>query len=172
MAEAKSYPTEMKHISTGSSVYAPSFNEIFSTLKIETDCTYLFYLVQNIHTNETIILTSNHEWQSEFIRGELIHHCPYVKFAMRYFSNPNNKEYLTIWNKLPPTTKEEAEVNGIRGEFNIANGLSYTHQKSGIREALGIAGDKKDTDFYRRFLTSEDLIKKTLLHLRELAEIK
>lgn len=148
-----------------------NFNKVFSTFREKTDGNYLLYILQNLKTNETMILSSNPAWGEIFLKNDLLYECKLVKFAGKYFREHGSGSLITIWNDIPASSKMEKTIDGMRTEFNIANGLCYTHQYTNIREAITLAADPKYKDFHRQFFKNH-IISDTIKSLRGIANQK
>lgn len=174
-------PKEKKYISFSepqkiiniSDIANNSASSIYETLTKSIGCTYILYIYENLNTKEKYIYSSNWEWQRLLIGKQLIHHCPYFLAGFKFLEQNKNKPFASIilpWYLAQPTDKKQKEVVGLRGEFNIANGISYGAKGHGIREILGIGGDITEKDFYRSFMCNKfslgyilDSIRNTIL---------
>lgn len=163
----------ISHYSYFDDLYKTKFMSIFKYLQKKYGCTYLFYLLKNIKTKKTIMFTSSIEWQKMFIENKLMDHCPISQFGVKMVAKSTRADFISIWNQIPITTKEQANVCGVRSEFNIANGVSFTCQNSSFMEAISLAGEKKHYDFYKQILFDDiNMLQHVAHEIEAIAKLK
>lgn len=146
------------------------FTDVFLSLQKIVECSYLSYIFEETETLKKISFLTNKEWQSLYITKNLINNCPLLLTGRRQTIENPLKATVLVWNDVTPSNNKQAQVNGIRAEFNIANGLSFAHEFWGVREMLAIAAEKTRYDFSTEVLMKHaQVVRNHLYQLRQIA---
>lgn len=145
-------------------------NKIFKILNFKYGCTYASYVLESEPTGKKIQISTNPTWANYFYFENLMQHCPIVEIVRKINSESFENSTL-VWNIIKPRTREEKLVIGLRGEFSVSNGITFTtflsHHKYGIYlEAINLAGNKIDVNFYKEVLQNKGHISSLIYDLR------
>lgn len=146
------------------------FMDVFLSLKRAVECTYMSYIFEEKESLKKISFLTNKEWQSIYITKDLIKNCPLLLTGRRQTIESPSKATILVWNDVTPSDRKQSQVNGMRSEFNIANGLSFSQEFWGVREMLAIAAEKSRHDFATEILTKHlEVVKNHSRRLRRIA---
>ena len=145
------------------------FTKTFDELNQKFDCNYLFYQYQ--HLNFKLTFATHSEWMNVYVNKSMISNCPLVRVGLQRLSSPLSSVILR-WNDVLPISKEEKNTIGIRGDFNICNGISFGRRRFGATEYFGLASDIKHLDFARKITLNSFYVKSMMDCLCQAATIK
>ncbi|RLV57899.1 hypothetical protein D5018_20155 [Parashewanella curva] len=128
-----------------SSGFNDTFEQIYQDLAYNYGCTYMSYVYE--HQSSRVTHSTHPEWNSIYFGDKLLDRCGLFRVGKQFMKLNGYNETVFRWNDVNTISKDEFEINGIRTEFNIHNGLSFGKTFFGSKEFLGLATDKHHTDF-------------------------
>lgn len=146
------------------------FMNVFISLKKFVECSYMFYAFEEKETLQKISFSTNKEWQSIYVAKGLSNNCPLLLTGRQQTIESHSRATILEWNNVIPSNRTQAQVNGIRSDFNIANGISFSQEFWGTREMLGIAAERGRVDFSTEILVKYlQVVRNHLIQLRQIA---
>ena len=141
----------------------------FNKLSAEIKCTYLTYMVER--GNQKIYFSSNEDWQSVFIREQLINACPIYRNA--FIAAESRKFVFTAWDHVQHMKGIEQDVMDLRMSFNIAHGVGLAIKNDdGVRESLVFAGRTDNKYFHESIARDSNLIHGAIRTFRGVFKVK
>ncbi len=149
------------------SQFNDTFEQIYQDLAYNYGCTYMSYVYEQPGVRVTH--ASNKEWNGLYFGEKLLDKCGLFRIGKHFMQQSGCNETVFRWNDVQTVNDNEHEINGIRTEFNIHNGLSFGKTFFGTKEFLGLATDKYHTDFPRLLVMNRPEIEWFILRMRRVA---
>lgn len=137
-----------------------TFESAFNKLKNDFECNYISYIYQC--DKYKLAFVTHYEWMDLYINSDLNKSCSLIRVGLEKISLSKSKSVVLRWNDVQPTTKKERQVNGIRTEFNICNGISFGRKIFSASDYFGLAADIHNLDFPRKVIFSSKGIRKIM----------
>ncbi|MCL1077110.1 hypothetical protein D5R81_07670 [Parashewanella spongiae] len=144
-----------------------TFEQIYQDLAYNYGCTYMSYVFE--HKGHRVTHATNQEWNSIYFGENLLDRCALFRLGKRFMTRKGCFETVFRWNDIKTVSKDEHEINGIRTEFKIHNGLSFGKSYHGSKEFLGLATDKSHQTFPQLLLMNKPEMDWFLLRMRRVA---
>ncbi|MBM7074419.1 hypothetical protein JQC92_20740 [Shewanella sp. 202IG2-18] len=155
----------------GNIIATPHFNDtfeqIYHDLAYNYGCTYMSYVFE--HHGHRVTHATNKEWNSIYFGDNLLDRCALFRVGKHFMTRKGCFETVFRWNDIKTVSTDEHEINGIRTEFKIHNGLSFGKSYHGSKEFLGLATDKGHTDFPQLLLMNKPEMDWFLMRMRRVA---
>lgn len=140
------------------------FFRTFGMLEKIYGCTYLAFMLEDLENKRRVNFISNKSWHNIFINEHYIDFCPLVEIGR------NVDSIILNWNSVANNTKSAREVVGVRGEHNIANGISFSgiidYCGVKVKEMIGLGADIKHHDFAKLIINNIHHVQAMLESLR------
>lgn len=141
----------------------------FHRLSEEIKCTYLTYMVER--GEQKLYFSSNKEWQSVFLKEQLINSCPIYRNA--FIAAESRKYVFTAWDHVQHMKGVEQDVMDLRMSFNIAHGVGLAIKSDGgIRESLVFASNTDNKIFHELISKDSKLIFDAVKRFRNAFNVK
>ncbi|KTC83732.1 hypothetical protein [Legionella brunensis] len=146
------------------------FENTFNELNNEFECGYISYMYQ--YNSYKLAFVTHSEWMDLYINNGLNKDCSLIRVGLEKISLSKSKNVILRWNDVQSITNKEKDTAGIRGEFNICNGISFGRKILGASDYFGLAADFHYFDFPRNILSNSKRIRKIMDDLFRASTLK
>jgi hypothetical protein len=112
---------------------------------------YLYFSIENTKTKQRLAFNTNPTWYQNYIDLKLIDHCPLYAATSHICKSSRQGTSFFLWNQIIPEDRSQRNVVGLRGEHNIANGLSFSMKVRDYLLILGLGADLKDHELEMKY---------------------
>ena len=142
----------------------------YNMFKKKYGCTYCSYTLECLSTSKKIQISTNRAWADFFYFKNLVQNCPVVD-ALRSLNKDTLSDNTLIWDYIRPQTRQAKIINGLRDDFSISHGLSFStfllNKSFGpYLEIITLTGNKLDVSFFKEILQDKDYVCSAIHPLR------